>query len=794
MARNSKKRLIVVSKHGRHRFQRGLVTASFLQQNLNIEEAMRLSALVKQEFEGREEVTTSELRKSITALISETGPVNVTPQSDPTLPMVRTRRGVLPFSKGVQLRALATAGLEIDEALRFSQQIEAWLRQHKETVFDAAIIDQKIIEELERNFSRSYSRRYMLGGWVRNTSKPVVLLIGGATGTGKSTLAMELASSLRIRKVTGTDMIRETIRTILSPDVAPGLHDHSFSAMGSTGDLLSNPRERVLVGFHQQAAQVGVGIRAVIRRAIRESSPIIIEGTHLVPPLSQYLPPGADVHFAGVMLSVHSKKAHKRRFPMRARKAPARSPVDYLDAYQAVRWIHDDLIELSDEYQDVVISNMNLEQTLIQSINYFSEALPVQTPHLPDESPTSAKAPPFPKTLFLILDGLADEPNPSLGNLTPLGAAKTPTLNRLAASGGMGLVNTSPAPGCTPNTDEGLVALLRPEARGMKIGRGLFEALGQGIPLPNGAVLFRGNLATIQDETTLVDRRAGRIRTGIASLLNDLSSVVLNDGIVGHIYPGHEHRVIVMLQGQGLSADVSDTDPGGSARIQHFKQAESTRNTTESHRTAKALNNLLRIARRHLSEHPINEVRRAQGLYMANCIITRGAASVDELQKLPPLREQVAVVSACSTALGIARALTYTPVTSSEMTGNLDTNIPAKFEAAGKFLLDHDMVAIHFKGTDIAAHDQRPLAKRDYIERVDEALGVFLQDRDELRIIVSADHGTSSQTGNHLIDPVPVLISKWNGLSDESVDFDEESASGGVLGLMEPEDLFNLIS
>ena len=143
--------------------------------------------------------------------------------------------------------------------------------------------------------------------------------------------------------VTGTDTIRETLRTVMSLEHVPELHEHSFRAMGDTGELRVNPKERALVGFHQQARQVGVGVKAVIRRAVREGSNIIVEGTHLVPPLHQYLPVGVDVEPCGLK-PVNSKRAHKNGF--RTRKSGKTEAPGLFDAFQAVRWIHDDLIDL----------------------------------------------------------------------------------------------------------------------------------------------------------------------------------------------------------------------------------------------------------------------------------------------------------------------------------------------------------------------------------------------------------------------------------------------------------------
>ena len=110
---------------------------------------------------------------------------------------------------------------------------------------------------------------------------------------------------------------------------------------------------------------------------------------------------------------------------------------------------------------------------------------------------------------------------------------------------------------------------------------------------------------------------------------------------------------------------------------------------------------------------------------------------------------------------------------------------------------ENDFVVVHIKGTDVAAHDRRPLEKRDFIERVDRALGEFLHSHPalsgRLRVVVSADHGTSSLTGNHLPDPVPLLLATWQADVEDEEDFDEISTSDGALGLLECGDLAELL-
>jgi 2,3-bisphosphoglycerate-independent phosphoglycerate mutase len=155
-------------------------------------------------------------------------------------------------------------------------------------------------------------------------------------------------------------------------------------------------------------------------------------------------------------------------------------------------------------------------------------------------------------------------------------------------------------------------------------------------------------------------------------------------------------------------------------------------------------------------------------------------------------------VAGCRTALGVARHVGLKTATSVRMTGNLDTDLDAKFETAGSLFQETDFVVIHFKGTDVAAHDRRPFEKRDFISAIDAALGRFLTAHPELsgnlRIVVSADHGTSSISGSHIPNPVPLLLATWNAESDDEDDFDEESTARGALGVLESGELAHLLS
>lgn len=793
-AKKGKAKVVVASRHGRFPFQTGMVTAALLRRGLTMADAIGTARAVRDRVEkGRDrEVSTEQLGGVIDEVVAERlGPevARAVRAAAARTPLVQTTHGTFPFSEHNVLRDLDTAGVPLEDAMQLVSELEEWVRKSDDSAVTETLVHRQMESLLAARETEDVVRRFRLTRWVANSRSPVIILIGGATGTGKSTLAMELAYRLGVVWIVSTDMVRETMRAILSPTLVPGLHDHSFRGMVVGGQVLSDPRERVLVGFRQQTSQVAVGLRAVIQRAIYENANIIIEGTHIVPPFEQYMPPGANAHMAGFVLAVPDEAEHRRRFPERSHRQPQRSAGVYLDAFQSVRWIHEDMLRQAEEAETVVLSNSDLTKTLRAAVDILSRGLPVDEPpnkaSLPPKAPRRVTVP----TLFLLLDGLGDEPSTALAGKTPLEAAHLPTLRRLAQSAGQGQIQTGRVAGRVPSTDEGTLALLSPET-GVKLGRGVLEALGEGVPVPSDAVVFRGNLATIDPDGAIVDRRAGRIRDGVADLVAPLAHVPLSGGLIGRVHPGHEHRLVVTIIGPGLSPAVCDTDPGGGSATGRVQVPLPLESSPEAARTAEALAEFLQIARKVLESHPLNARRLAQGLLPANGILTRGASA---LPRKRTSRLDGVLIGRCSTARGVARYLGLRTVTTPQMTGNLDTDMTAKFDAAHHALMETDLAIVHLKGPDIAAHDHRPLEKANYLSGVDQALSRFLDEwpdqRGKLRVVVAADHGTSSVTGEHMADPVPLLLASWPTEGNEEVEFSETSSAQGALGLLRPGEL-----
>src|SRR6266852_1594562 len=223
--------------------------------------------------------------------------------------------------------------------------------------------------------------------------------------------------------------------------------------------------------------------------------------------------------------------------------------------------------------------------------------------------------------LLLIGDGLGDRPVPELDGLTPLEAARTPTLDGLVREGEAGLMDPVAA-GVRGGSDTGHLALLGYDPYQYYTGRGPFEAMGIGLPVQRGDISFRCNFATVDDNWIVQDRRAGRITAGTYELARLLNGMQIED-VTCLFKESVAHRAALVFQGPGLGAHVTDVDPHadgervGEARPTHPDDAESAK-------TARALNEFVRRSYQILNDAPVNQRRRAEGLPPANIVLPRG--------------------------------------------------------------------------------------------------------------------------------------------------------------------------
>lgn len=391
------------------------------------------------------------------------------------------------------------------------------------------------------------------------------------------------------------------------------------------------------------------------------------------------------------------------------------------------------------------------------------------------------------KSVFIILDGVGDRPLPILDGRTPLEHADTPCLDRLAAEGITGIADVI-APGVPVGTDVGHLSLFGMDPQRLYPGRGPLEALGTGFQMREGDIAFRCNFATVDDTGILVDRRAGRIRQGTAELAESLSGLDLLPGVEYFFRAATEHRAVLILRGDDLSAAVHPTDPGPNfqpAPVPPVVPRDPA--DMRAYRSAGALNLFLERARKILDSHPVNARRRQSGQPPANTLILRGGGSgfapMPSLLRAPGFKG--ACVSGDATILGIARLAGLNPITQPGFTANVDTDLEGKAEAALAALDHADLVYIHIKAPDILGHDGKGPEKSRFIGKIDTMLSrlvAALQRAGDCYLAVAADHATPVYLGEHSGDPVPVLIWGPHVLTDTVAAFGERTCARGGLG------------
>ncbi|MEJ8566759.1 alkaline phosphatase family protein [Elongatibacter sediminis] len=386
------------------------------------------------------------------------------------------------------------------------------------------------------------------------------------------------------------------------------------------------------------------------------------------------------------------------------------------------------------------------------------------------------------RCLVLIADGLGDLPIPELGGRTPLEAAFTPHLDRLASTGEYGQLDPL-APGQTPNTDSGTGMLMGlPPSQADLLRRGSVEAAGAGRVLDKGEIAVRANFATVEpgDQGLVVtDRRAGRIGSGVAQLVDALDGLDLGGGVHAELQPTEQHRAVLVLSGGDLQPTITDTDPGDGPLPLPLPPSRACAPGGE--RAADKLNAFIAAAHERLRDHPLNQRRRAAGKPPANGIITRGTGGAVSLDnRVNALGLRAALVSGCNTVRGLGRLFGFSILQDPRFTADSATDIDAKIAVALEALVNCDIVFLHIKAPDLHAHDRDPAGKRDVIERLDAALAP-LMDRD-LVIACAADHTTDSNTGFHTADPVPALLHK-PGMTPagNGVKFGEDACRSGTM-------------
>ena len=266
-----------------------------------------------------------------------------------------------PYSKGLMSRALVAVGVPIGRAYELARRIEQDLAERHEESVELDRFEQLAVEVLgDTEGSRAVDRLRRLQE-LQELDLPVIVLVGGATGTGKSTVATEAAYRLGITRVTSTDFVRQTMRAFFSQEFMPSIHYSSFEAAAG----LREPEQAddpVLAGFLEQTRNVLVGVRASIERALEEGWSMVLEGVHLVPGM---LPRIDGALVVQCVLAIEDEEEHSTHFMVRDAGLDGLRPHQkYIERLDDIRRIQEHIVRRARRHRVPVITNTDMREAI----------------------------------------------------------------------------------------------------------------------------------------------------------------------------------------------------------------------------------------------------------------------------------------------------------------------------------------------------------------------------------------------------------------------------------------------
>jgi 2-phosphoglycerate kinase len=264
----------------------------------------------------------------------------------------------LPYSKGLMAQALSATALSQERAFELARLIEARLAERGQPEIEVVELDALVEQVLVEEEGETAAARYRRWRRLDRLDRPLVVLIGGTTGVGKSTLAAMLAARLGVNRVIATDVIRQVLRAFFTQEAMPTVHGSAFEMGG-------------IAGYRDQAERVGTGIHAIVERAAAEGSPVVVEGVHVVP---------GGVHprvrercvLVEAIVVVDDRDLHRGHFSLRPGSRPAER---YLDHFEEIRRLQDHLWARARSERVAIVDNTSVDTTLARLMELVLDAV-----------------------------------------------------------------------------------------------------------------------------------------------------------------------------------------------------------------------------------------------------------------------------------------------------------------------------------------------------------------------------------------------------------------------------------
>lgn len=306
----------------------------------------------------------------------------------------------IPFSRGILAQSMMAVAVGPDMAYNLAKQVEEVLYRFDEPRVSRASVRTAVTHVLRREAGEEFARRYTMLRRLRHPDKPIVVLVGGAPGVGKSAIASEIGYRLGIRRSVSTDSLRQALRSLISAELSPVLHSSTYAAwqlelLPGEAEGAKPKRKRVLRGFLAQVQQLDPAICGVIERNITESTSVVMEGAHLVPGVS----PGREYEEATVIemvLAVRNEDDHRQHFARREGQTGKRRQRDaYLEHFEEIRILHDYIVDQAAAEGVPVIDAVRFDRAVERGVEYVLDELLIDQP-APGEERDEARGAPSP--------------------------------------------------------------------------------------------------------------------------------------------------------------------------------------------------------------------------------------------------------------------------------------------------------------------------------------------------------------------------------------------------------------
>jgi len=365
---------------------RGILVQSLVSRGVPFDAALEIATRVRDRIAERGEIEPAELKKLIQELLGDRE-LRPAVSSIVTPPFVHDASGSSsPFSKGILAASLQGAAMEPSDAYDVARELEDRMLRSGVTEIDRTELRGLVAETIEHQHGVEVAQRYRTWRRVVEEGRPILLLVGGSTGVGKTSIAVEVARRLGIARVMGTDSIRQVMRLMFSPQLMPEIHCSTYEAYNLLKPEVLGDRNPVIAGFQEQAQRVAVGVRALLDRAIDENTSILIEGVNVLPGLLSLDRYRQHAHVIGLVVATLDVESYRSRFTSRAQRERSREAQRYLTHFEEIWKIQEYIREEARQFGLPIIDNIGFDDAVLSVTRSVIATLEKSAPFVTEAS------------------------------------------------------------------------------------------------------------------------------------------------------------------------------------------------------------------------------------------------------------------------------------------------------------------------------------------------------------------------------------------------------------------------